>query len=100
MAITEGELKWGVVKMMDVTGDGVTEMAANPRSNRCVGEERGATVLRAEDVVMDDVTGEALLDRLQELEDSEDIEDVKRIGQESTRRLADVVQELGIDVAP
>ena len=48
---------------------------------------------------MDDVTGEALLDRLQELEDSE-IEDVKRIRQESTRRLADVIQELGIDVAP
>ena len=27
MTITEGELKWGMVKMMDVTGGGVTEVA-------------------------------------------------------------------------
>ena len=45
-------------------------------------------------IVMNHFIQEALIDRLEELED---IEDLKRIRHEATRPLAEVLRELGLD---
>lgn len=49
---------------------------------------------RSNGVVMNHFIQEALIDRLEELED---IDDLKRIRHEPTRPLADVLAELGLD---
>lgn len=49
---------------------------------------------RPRGVAMNHFVQEALLDRLEELDD---MEDLKRIRHEPTRPLADVLKELGID---
>ncbi|MDE2976995.1 MAG: hypothetical protein OXU63_05685 [Acidobacteriota bacterium] len=49
---------------------------------------------RSNGVVMNHFIQEALIDRLEELED---IDDLKRIRHEPTRALADVLAELGLD---
>ena len=45
-------------------------------------------------IIMNHFIQEALIDRLEELED---IEDLKRIRHEATRPLAEVLEELGLD---
>lgn len=50
---------------------------------------------RSNGVVMNHFIQEALIDRLEELED---IDDLRRIRHEPTRPLAEVLAELGLDV--
>ena len=52
---------------------------------------------RSNGIVMNHFIQEALIDRLEELED---IDDLKRIRHEPTRSLTDVLAELGIDGDP
>ena len=52
---------------------------------------------RSRGVIVSHFVQEALLDRLEELDDTEDL---KRIRHEPTRPLADVLAELGLDGAP